>query len=63
MPTGKVTYFNESKGFGFVKSDDGQELFVHVTGTIDQIRVNDDVIFDISQGKKGSTAVNVKLKD
>ena len=63
MQTGKVKFFNESKGFGFIKSDDGQELFVHVTGTIDRIRENDIVSFEIGAGKKGPTAVNVKLKN
>ena len=64
MPTGTVKFFNEAKGFGFIKNDnDGSELFVHVTGTVDQIRENDQVTFDVGEGKKGPTAVNVKLKD
>jgi CspA family cold shock protein len=61
MKTGVVKFFNESKGFGFVKAENGEEIFVHVTGLIDQIRENDEVTFDVQEGKKGLNAVNVKL--
>ncbi len=60
MKTGTVKFFNNAKGFGFIASDDGQELFVHVTGIVDQIRDGDKVTFDIAEGKKGLNAVNVK---
>lgn len=61
MKTGVVKFFNVSKGFGFIKIDDSdQEVFVHVTGLIDQIREDDKVSFDISEGRKGLNAVNVK---
>ena len=60
MKTGTVKFFNNAKGFGFITSDDGQELFVHVTGLIDQIRDGDKVSFEIAEGKKGLNAVNVK---
>ena len=61
MKTGTVKFFNESKGFGFIKSDDsGEEIFVHVTGLVDEIRENDTVSFDVAEGKKGLNAVNVK---
>lgn len=64
MPTGTVKFFNDTKGFGFIKSDDkGEELFVHVSGTLDKIQENDLVTFDIGEGKKGPTAINVKLKN
>ncbi len=60
--TGTVKFYNESKGFGFIKSDDGEEIFVHVTGLAgDRIRENDSVTFEVQQGKKGLNAVNVKL--
>ncbi len=60
--TGTVKFYNESKGFGFIKSDDGEEIFVHVTGLAgDRIRENDNVTFEVTQGKKGLNAVNVKL--
>jgi CspA family cold shock protein len=61
MQTGTVKFFNESKGYGFIKDDDSnQEVFVHVTGLVDQIRENDKVSFDVVEGKKGINAVNVK---
>jgi CspA family cold shock protein len=61
MEKGTVKFFNETKGFGFIKSDAGQEIFVHVSGLKDKIRENDTVEFDIQEGKKGLNAVNVKL--
>ena len=62
MSTGTVKFFNETKGFGFIKEDEsGKEYFVHVTGLNDKIRENDTVSFDIQEGKKGLNAVNVKL--
>lgn len=60
MATGTVKFFNVSKGFGFITTDSGQELFVHVTGLVDQIRDGDKVTFDEKEGKKGLNAVNVK---
>lgn len=62
MKQGTVKFFNESKGFGFIHCDDGQEIFVHVTGLIDKIKEGDNVSFDVVQGKKGLNAVNVKLQ-
>ncbi len=62
MKKGIVKFFNETKGFGFIRSEDGQEIFVHVTGLIDQIKEGDKVVFDVVQGKKGLNAVNVKLQ-
>ena len=62
MQEGTVKFFNESKGFGFIKPDDGTEdVFVHVTGLIDEISENDKVVYEVQQGKKGLNAVNVKL--
>jgi len=58
---GTVKFYNESKGFGFIITEDGEEVFVHVTGLVDKISQNDRVEFDIAQGKKGPNAVNVKL--
>ncbi len=61
MKTGKVKFFNESKGFGFVVVDDNNtEVFVHHSGLIDKIRENDSVEFEIVDGKKGQNAVNVR---
>jgi CspA family cold shock protein len=62
MEKGTVKFFNETKGFGFIKVEgSNQEIFVHVSGLQDQIRENDAVTFEITQGRKGPNAVNVKL--
>ena len=62
MQTGKVKFFNESKGYGFIKDDDSdQEFFVHVSGLIDEIKQNDAVTFEVKEGKKGLNAINVKI--
>ena len=59
LKKGTVKFFNEAKGFGFIKAEDGQELFVHVTGLKEEIRENDNVVFEVQEGKKGLNAVNV----
>ena len=62
MNKGTVKFFNEAKGFGFIKDDDSsKEYFVHANGLIDHIRENDEVSFDLEEGRKGINAVNVKL--
>lgn len=61
MKKGTVKFFNESKGFGFIKEDNGQEIFVHVSGLKANIRENDQVLFETQEGKKGLNAVNVVL--
>ncbi len=62
MSRGTVKFFNESKGFGFiVEEENNKEHFVHVTGLIDEIRENDEVEFDLQEGRKGLNAVNVKV--
>ena len=61
MRTGVVKFYNEAKGFGFIKAENGEEIFVHVSGLIDQIHENDEVTFEVQEGKKGLNAVNVKL--
>ena len=61
MKTGTVKFFNESKGFGFIVTDDSQqEVFVHHSGLIEKVRENDKVEFEVTEGKKGLNAVNVK---
>lgn len=58
---GTVKFFNNSKGFGFIKSaDTGEDIFVHSSGLIDQVRENDKVTYDVEKGKKGMNAVRVK---
>jgi cold shock CspA family protein len=59
---GTVTFFNDSKGFGFIRDSETQEsIFTHINGHIDQIRENDRVTFQVEQGQKGLNAVRVKL--
>jgi CspA family cold shock protein len=61
MSTGLVKFFNESKGYGFIKEDGtNKEYFVHITGLIDKIAQDDLVSFDLQDGKKGMNAINVK---
>ena len=60
---GIVTFFNESKGYGFIRDMANQaSIFVHVNNTIDQIKNNNAVTFEIEMGPKGPTATKVKLK-
>lgn len=62
MQKGTVKFFNQTKGFGFIAPDDGgQEIFVHSSGLIDNIRDNDSVNYEVEQGRKGLNAVNVKV--
>ncbi|GAA4316238.1 cold-shock protein [Mucilaginibacter gynuensis] len=59
---GTVKFFNETKGFGFITpSNGGQDVFVHASGLIDEIRENDKVEFEVENGRKGLNAVNVKV--
>jgi len=60
---GTVKFFNEEKGFGFIKNDgNGEEFFVHASGLKTQkIKEGDRVEFDLQEGKKGMNAVNVTV--
>ncbi len=59
---GTVKFFNGSKGFGFITEDDSNtEYFVHVSGLIDQINEGDKVEFELTEGRKGMNAINVKV--
>ncbi|MFK5957884.1 MAG: cold shock domain-containing protein [Lutibacter sp.] len=61
--TGKVSFFDTSKGFGFIIDSISQEKhFVHVSGLIDEIKENDKVTFELERGLKGMNAVKVKKK-
>lgn len=61
MKTGKVKFFNESKGYGFIIDDDSnKEYFVHITNIQDQVNEGDSVSFDLEEGRKGLNAVKVK---
>lgn len=58
--TGIVSFFNDGKGFGFIRDLQTQEsIFVHVNGTTEQIKEGDKVTFEVEQGQKGPTAVKV----
>ena len=61
MNKGIVKFFNEAKGFGFIKEEGtGKEYFVHVTGLTEKVKENDEVTFDLIEGRKGLNAVHVK---
>jgi CspA family cold shock protein len=62
MSKGVVKFFNETKGFGFIiDSETSKEYFVHVSGLVDKVKENDEVEFELEEGRKGLNAMNVKL--
>jgi CspA family cold shock protein len=62
MASGTVKFFNDQKGFGFITPEGGgEDIFVHATGLVDQIRENDKVTYEVENGKKGLNATNVKV--
>ncbi len=62
---GKVKFFNDTKGFGFIAGEDGKEYFVHQTGLKEGVtlREEDAVIFEVEQGDRGPKAVNVAMDE
>jgi CspA family cold shock protein len=61
MKTGKVKFFNEAKGYGFIVEDEsGKEIFIHHSGLVDKVREGDEVTYEVIEGRKGLNAVNVK---
>ena len=65
MANGTVKWFNDRKGYGFIEQEDGPDVFVHHSGIegvgFKSLREGDRVTFDIEQGKKGPSAINVKV--
>jgi len=59
--SGTVTFFNDTKGFGFIKSENGTSVFVHINNLQEKIKENDKVVFEMEQGPKGFNALNVRL--
>jgi cold shock CspA family protein len=60
--TGIVTFFNDSKGYGFIKDMETQEsVFVHINSLTEAIKENNKVTFEVEMGPKGANAVNVKM--
>lgn len=62
MSTGRVKWYNETRGFGFIETEDGKEVFVHRSGLTDRygiLREGQKVVFEIKQGQKGKVAYNV----
>lgn len=59
--TGRIDFFNDSKGYGFIKENDTQEkYFVHINGLLDSVKEGDMVTFELERGLKGLNAINVK---
>ncbi len=62
MQEGTVKFFNGTKGFGFITpANGGEDIFVHVSGLVQEVYENDKVTFEVQNGKKGLNAVNVKV--
>lgn len=64
MKEGTVKFFNNSKGFGFIRPDEGgADIFVHESGLIHEIQEDDRVKYEVEQGRKGLNAVQVERID
>jgi CspA family cold shock protein len=63
MTKGKVKWYNEVKGFGFIETETGEDIFVHRTGLVnvfDGLKQDQEVVFETKEGEKGLAAINVK---
>jgi CspA family cold shock protein len=66
MAKGKVKWYNELKGFGFIEMEDGQDVFVHRSGLdspFNGLEDNQEVVFETKKGNRGIVAINVKSAD
>ena len=64
MPQGTVKWFNNQKGFGFIKPDNSnKDIFVHKNGLIDQVKEGDKVTYEVEEGQKGPNAIEVQLNN
>ena len=66
MTKGKVKWYNAAKGYGFIETEDNDDIFIHRTGLADsheRLEPDQEVVFDIEKGEKGLMAVNLKLAD
>ena len=62
MQKGKVKFYNEEKGFGFITDEEtGQDFFVHISGLNQDIKEDDEVEYEVSEGKKGLMATDVSI--